>query len=417
MLARAGRVGLLRKSDEVGTARTLAIRMTMQLSFPSMKLHSLTVIVLLVVLIPLTPARAADAIDPATAKPSEDGTVLFYDIRPLGVEGQGWTEIKSPSDRLPAKAQADARPPVWNLSHDSAGLAVRFETDATTLATRWSLTKANLALPHMAATGVSGLDLYVKTPQGRWHWLAVAKPTAQSNTVTLASNLPPGRREFLLYLPLYNGVTSVEIGILKGATLAKAAPRPADKSKPIVFYGTSITQGGCASRPGMCHPAILGRRLDRPVINLGFSGNGMMDADIGALLAELDPAVYVIDCLPNMDAKTVAQRTAPLVAAIRKSRPTTPILLVEDRTYADAFLIESKARKNAQSRAALREAYDALIAAGDRHLAYLSGEKLLAPDGEDTVDSSHPTDLGFVHQADAFQAALEPLLHAGAAPR
>jgi hypothetical protein len=228
--------------------------------------------------------------------------------------------------------------------------------------------------------------------------------------VTLIGNLPAGRREYLMYLPLYNGVTSVEIGIPKGAMIAKAAPRAAERAKPIVFYGTSITQGGCASRPGMCHPAILGRRLDRPAINLGFSGNGTMDGDIAALLGEIDAAVYVIDCLPNMTAKTVAERTGPLVTAIRKAQPTAPILLVEDRTYADAFLIEGKAQKTAQSRAALRAAYDALVAAGDKNIAYLAGDNLLAADGEDTVDSSHPTDLGFVHQADAFQAALEPLL-------
>ncbi|MDB5324161.1 MAG: hypothetical protein JWN40_5792 [Phycisphaerales bacterium] len=375
-----------------------------------------TPVVILLFFAHLRPALAADIIDPATAKPSEDGAILFYDIRPLGVEGQGWTETKAPYDRLPAKAQGVARAPVWNLAHDSAGLCVRFESDATTIAARWTLTKANLALPHMAATGVSGLDLYVKMDDGRWHWLAVGKPTAQANSVTLVSNIPAGKREYLLYLPLYNGVTSVEIGIPNGAMLAKAVPRPAERAKPIVFYGTSITQGGCASRPGMCHPAILGRRLDRPVINLGFSGNGTMDVEIGAMLAELDPAVYVIDCLPNMDAKTVAERTAPLVAAIRKSRPTTPILLVEDRTYADAFLIESKGRKNAQSRAALRKAYDALVAAGDANLAYLPGGQLLAVDGEDTVDSSHPTDLGFVHQSDAFEPVLERLLHV-AAPR
>jgi len=125
----------------------------------------------------------------------------------------------------------------------------------------------------------------------------------------------------------------------------------------------------------------------------------------------------VIDCLPNMNAATVAERTAPLVAAIRKARPVTPILLVEDRTYADAFLIEGKARKSAQSRAALRKAYEALVAAGDKNIGYLEGDKLLAADGEDTVDSSHPTDLGFLHQADAFQAALEPLLHIEAGRR
>jgi hypothetical protein len=354
--------------------------------------------------------QGAEPLDPGSAKASDDGAMLFYDIRALGIEGQGWTQTKAPYDRLPAKAEGVVRAPVWGLSHDSAGECVRFETDATTIAARWTLIKPNLAMPHMAATGVSGLDLYVKTGEGRWHWLAVGKPTAQTNSVTLIANMPAGRREYMLYLPLYNGVSSVEVGVPKGAVLAKADARPAEKAKAIVFYGTSITQGGCASRPGMCHPAILGRRFDRPVLNLGFSGNGTMDLSIGTLLAELDPAVYVIDCLPNMTAATVAARTGPLVAAIRQAHPTTPILLVEDRTYGDAFLIQSKHRKNVESRAALRKAYDALIAAGDQHLGYLEGEKLLAEDGEDTVDSSHPTDLGFVHQADAFEGVLKGLI-------
>jgi hypothetical protein len=106
------------------------------------------------------------------------------------------------------------------------------------------LTKANLAMPHMPATGVSGLDLYAKDADGKWRWLAIGRPTAQTNTATLTSNLPEGRREFMLYLPLYNGVTSVEIGVGKGRSLFKADPRPAGHDKPILFYGTSITQGG-----------------------------------------------------------------------------------------------------------------------------------------------------------------------------
>jgi hypothetical protein len=305
------------------------------------------------------------------------------------------------------------RKPVWNLSRQSAGMCVRFVTDADAIWARWTLTNPALAMPHMPATGVSGLDLYVKTgPANQWHWLAIGKPTAQTTTAKLVAAIPAAAapREYLLYLPLYNGVTSVEIGIPKSAKLSKAPSRPIERSKPIVFYGTSITQGGCASRPGMCHPAILGRRLDRPVINLGFSGNGTMDAEVAALLADLDPAVFVIDCLPNMDAKTVTARTAPLVDTLRKAHPATPILLVEDRTYGEAFLLESKRQHNEQNRAALRKAYDTLVAAGDKHIGYLDGESLLAKDGEDTVDGSHPTDLGFVHQADAFEAALRPLL-------
>lgn len=356
------------------------------------------------------PAPAGEVLDPKTASPDDAGGVLFYDIRPLGVEGQGWTATESPYDRLPAKAKGVVRPAVWGLARHAAGLCVRFVTDAPAIHARWTLTSAELGMPHMPATGVSGLDLYVKTDEGRWRWLANGRPGGQANRAALVGGLPPGRREYLLYLPLYNGVSSVEVGIPKGAALLKAPPRPAERAKPIVFYGTSITQGGCASRPGMCHPAILGRRLDRPVINLGFSGNGIMEPEVAALLAELDPAVYVIDCLPNMDAGGVAERAGPVVAAIRKAHPDTPILLVEDRTFADAFLHEGRRRHHADSRAALRKVYDVLVAGGDKNVAYLPGDKLLGEDGEDTVDGSHPTDLGFLRQADAFQPALERLL-------
>ena len=197
----------------------------------------------------------------------------------------------------------------------------------------------------MPATGVSGLDLYVKTESGPWRWVAVGQPQdASTSTVTLVSGLPEGKREFLLYLPLYNGVSAVEIGIPGDRKLEKGAPRPASHRPPIVFYGTSITQGGCASRPGMAHTAILGRRLDRPVINLGFSGNGLMEPEMATLLAELDPAVYVLDCLPNMTAELVTERVEPFVRTLRKARPSTPIVLAEDRTYSNAPVVPEPLR-------------------------------------------------------------------------
>ncbi|MBN9118488.1 MAG: SGNH/GDSL hydrolase family protein [Planctomycetes bacterium] len=349
------------------------------------------------------PAAAGPVIDPGTAKVDPATGVHWYDVRPLGLEGQGWADTKAPFDRLPAKAEKTARPPVWGLSR-------RFVTDAPAVHARWALTGKNLAMPHMPATGVSGLDLYVKTAAGKWQWVANGRPTAETNSVQLASGLPAGEKEYLLYLPLYNGVSSVEVGLPKGAALKKADPRPEGKRAPLVFYGTSITQGGCASRPGMVHTAILGRKLDRPVINLGFSGNGTLDADIAELLGELDAAVYVIDCLPNLAAAQVAERTGPFVKALRKAKPAAPILLVEDRSYANAPALPALAKRNADSRAALKKAYDALVAAGDKNLHYLAGDKLIGDDGEGTVDGSHPTDLGFMRQADAFAEALAPLL-------
>jgi N,N-dimethylformamidase beta subunit-like, C-terminal/GDSL-like Lipase/Acylhydrolase family/N-terminus of Esterase_SGNH_hydro-type len=345
-----------------------------------------------------------------TAKADPDGKTHWYDIRALGVEGQGWKDTKAPFDRLPARAEKLVRPAVWGLSRHSAGLCVRFVTDATSIKTRWTVTSDRLAMPHMPATGVSGLDLYVRGPGGRWQWLAVGRPTKTENTAQMVSGLPTGKHEFLLYLPLYNGVSAVEVGIPKGNTLAKGPSRPAGHEKPIVFYGTSITQGGCASRPGMVHTAILGRRLEQAVINLGFSGNGRMEAEVARLMAEVDAAVYVIDCLPNITAKEVAERTAPLVQILHKARPGTPILLVEDRSYANAAVLEGPRQRNATSRAALWKEYRKLVAAGMGGLHYLPGDRLLGDDGEGTVDGSHPTDLGFVRQADAFEKALKPLL-------
>jgi hypothetical protein len=362
-------------------------------------------------------ARAQTPLDPslATARPGE--TSLWFDIRHLGVEGRGWDDTQSFYDRLPAKAEGKVRPAVWALSRNSAGMHVRFVTDATALHARWAVASSNLAMPHMAATGVSGLDLYVKTAKGQWHWLAVGRPTKQTNTVQLVSGLPAGKHEFLLYLPLYNRTQSVEIGVPRNTMLAKAGPWGPGPRKPIVFYGTSILHGACASRPGMVHSAILARRCQFPHINLGFSGNGKMEPELADLLAELDPSVYVLDCLPNMNAHEVTERVEPFVRRLRQAHPQTPIVLVEDRTYADSFLIASKRERNDTSRAALKAACGRLKKAGVKNLHYIAGEDLLGDDGEATVDSSHPNDLGFMRQADAFAKVLGPLLRHAASAR
>lgn len=352
---------------------------------------------------------------PNDPQPEQQDSTQWRDVRTLAVEGQGWTETKSPFDRLPAKAEGKVRGAVWGLSRHSAGIAVRLVTDATTIKARWTLTSANLAMPHMPATGVSGLDLYVRDDEGKWRWLACGRPTRQTNTVKLVSGIPDGERTYMLYLPLYNGVSSVEIGVPAGNHLAAAPCRPKGHRKPIVFYGTSITQGGCASRPGMVHTAILGRRFDRPVINLGFSGNGRMETEVAQLIAEIDAAVYVIDCLPNIAAQDVLARTKPCIDILRQAHPQTPIVLVEDRSYSDSFLVTGKRERNRTSREALRQVYEELKAAGDEQLSYLEGEHLLGDDNEGTVDSSHPTDLGFVRQADAFAEVLGPILAAAAA--
>ncbi len=333
--------------------------------------------------------------------------VDWHDVRSWGVEGKGWADTARFYDRLPAKAEKAVRAPVWSLSRHSAGMLARFETDATEIYARHSLLSASLALPHMPATGVSGLDLYARDAEGRDRWLAVTKPAEQRMELKVASGIDPGRRLYTVYLPLYNGTESLEIGVPAGAAFAPVPPR---KERPIVFYGTSIMHGACASRPGMAIPAIVGRRLGRPTINLGFSGNGRMEPEVAELLAELDPCAYAVDCLPNMDATAVAERAAPLVRTLRKARPATPILLVEDRSFTSAAFLKARREHHAVSRAALRKAHAELLAEGVKGLATLEGEGLLGDDGEAATDGSHPSDLGMARYADAYEKALRPLI-------
>lgn len=357
--------------------------------------------------------RAADtatAVDRSLAQSDAATKTDWYAAHSLGMEGQGWsTDLAAPFDRFPKQAEGKVRAAVWGLSRHSAGLAVRFRTNSAVVRCRWTLTSPNLAMPHMPATGVSGVDLYLRHPELGWRWAANGRPAAQTNDVALVSNLPAGEHDCLVYLPLYNGVQKLEIGVAQNAAISRLE-RSAENAKPIVFYGTSITQGGCASRPGMVHTAILGRRLDRPVINLGFSGNGKMEAEVGDFLTQLDAAVYVIDCLPNMNGKDVSERTIPLVRQIRKARPDTPIVLAEDRSYADSAVNAGRAAANAGNRAALKQAFEDLLKEGVKKLTYLPGATQLGADGEDTVDGSHPTDLGFQRMADAFEGPLREAL-------
>ena len=343
----------------------------------------------------------------AKVEPKIDGDAAWYDVSRWGVEGKGWSETARYYDRLPAKAEGVVRGPVWSLSRHSAGMACRFETDSAAIWVRYRLLSSGLAMPHMPATGVSGVDLYAQDKEGRWGWLAVARPGAQEVKARLASDVLPGRRAYTLYLPLYNGIESLEVGVSPDAEFEPVAPRT---DRPIVYYGTSIAHGACASRPGMAFPSILGRRLDRPVINLGFSGNGRMDPEVGELLAELDAAVYCIDCLPNMEAAAVAARTEPLVRTLRKARPKTPIVLIEDRTYTNTPFLPSRRKRHTGSRAALKAACERLLADGVGGLHYVEGEHLLGNDGEAATDGSHPSDLGMMRMADALEPVLRPLL-------
>ena len=370
-------------------------------------LLSLLIIVLLVTSVTAQEKKpkSIGKLDPEMAerKKADDG-LSWHDVTTWGVEGRILPQQSRERwfDRFPVSAQNTVTSNVWNLSRHSAGMMVRFKTDATAIHVHYKLMRSNLAMSHMPATGVSGVDLYARDSKGRWRWVQVTRPSTQEVKTQIVSGLAPGFREYAAYLPLYNGVEFMSIGVGPKSKFEQLKPR----SKPIVFYGTSITHGACASRPGMVHTAILGRRYDMPVVNLGFSGNGKMDAAVGDFLTQIDAACYVIDCLPNMNAQMVTQKCIPLVKQIREKKPDTPIILVEDRRNTNSWILPARNAHHTANHAALQKAFDSLKSDSITNLHYIAGDALYGDDTEGATDGSHASDLGFMRQADAFDPIL-----------
>jgi len=348
-------------------------------------------------------------LDPAMAASKASNPNLdWYDVTKWGIEGRILPDHdrKLWFDRLPSSAEGKVTDAVWNLSRDSAGMMARFKTSSSAISVHYKVRKSQLGMPHMPATGVSGIDLYARDNDGKWKWVQVTKPATQEVQTEIIQGVEPGVREYAAYLPLYNGMEFLKIGVEKGASFEGLAPR----GKPIVFYGTSITHGACASRPGMVHTNILGRKLDMPIVNLGFSGNGRMDQAVGEFLIQLDAAVFVIDCLPNMQPADVTAKCEPLVKQLRAAKPNTPIVLVEDRRFTNDWITPKKRQFHTDNHAALRKAYDSLVAQGIEKLFYIHGDSLYGDDTEGATDASHANDLGFMRQADVFEPVLRKAL-------
>jgi hypothetical protein len=347
---------------------------------------------------------AAAAAQDSVAKGTE---LRWRDVTTWGVEGRAWPESERVRwfDRLPAAAEKTVTKEVWDRSRPSTGMMVRFLTDATSIHVHYRLMKADLGMAHMPPTGVSGVDLYARDEAGQWRWVYVVRPTNQEMKIEIVGELTPGKREYALYLPLYNGVDSLSIGVAAEAQFEGLPPR----QKPLVFYGTSTTQGACASRPGMACTAILGRRLDRHVVNLGFSGNGRMDAAIGELLVQIDAAAYVIDCVGNMAIGDITRKCLALVKQLRATRPTTPIFLLEGDHSPNSWIQPVTLKMKDEKNVALRTAFTTLQEAGTRELYYVRGTHFFGDDSEGVVDG-HPSDLGFMRQADCMEPALRTVL-------
>lgn len=333
----------------------------------------------------------------AQQSPAKKDNTKYYGKESFLIEGTGVSESakESPYDRLPLSSKGKVRQAVWDLSKNSAGLTVRFISNSPSVKVKWGIlndTKFN----HMAATGIKGVDLYCKV-NSKWVYVNTGRPTGIENEATMVSALAPGEKEFKIYLPLYDGTTYLEVGLDSASFIRKPAP---ESQLPIVFYGTSILQGGCASRPGMAFTNIISRKLNVDCYNFGFSGNGKMDPPVVDVISGIKASFYVIDCLPNMTPQQVTDSVMPLAKAIRAKNPLTPIVFVENIEYA-RIPFEANVKKSFEAKnAALKTEFDKLQKEGVKGLYYISSANAIGADNEGTVDGTHMTDLGFMRYAD-----------------
>lgn len=351
-----------------------------------------------------------------TPEPTVAEGIAWYDTTGWGIEGKGWEDTSTHFTRMPLRAKDSVPESVWNLSRHSAGLVVRFRTDADRIQAKHELAAAP-SMPHMTNVGSSGLDLYAKDEKGVWRWAGASKPPFEkSYEQDLITGMTREMRDYMLYLPLYNTTTALSVGVPENCRFEAVGP---SEKKPIFYYGTSIAHGCSASRPGMTVPALLGRRLDMPVINFGFSGNGRMEIEMERLIEEVDSAVFVLDCVPNMTFEHIKTRTEPFIRALRKARPATPIVMIEDRIYSSAWL-QPKWMHNRKNKCTYyKSVYDDLVAEGVTGLYYLVGDELFGTDNDGTVDGSHPSDLGMVRMTDVVEPVLREVLErsVGTLPR
>lgn len=319
--------------------------------------------------------------------------VVYTDASVFPVYGKVSEQTNSRYERLPSELEGVSRDPVWYLGRHSAGLFIRFRSNSTSIHARWESTFNN-TMTHMTDTGTKGLDLYTLV-DGHWRHVCSAQPQGKKSERRIIANMEPVEREYMLYLSLYDGVSSLEIGVDEGATLEQPAVDRPSREKPVVMYGTSILQGGCANRPGMAHTNIISRRLDREVINLGFSGNALLDMEIARLMASVeDPGLYVLDYAPNAYAHLIDEHGEEFFRIIRDAHPDVPVIFIEDVIFPhsifDKNILAEVTRKNEAQKRLFRK----LKKSGEKHIYYIGAEGMIGDDGEATVDGTHFTDLG-----------------------
>jgi len=328
--------------------------------------------------------------------------------------GQGWPQLSQKKfQRLPITEKSKLNNvALWNASQLSAGLYVRFRTDATSISVRFTLTKQAVQHYNISSFGQSGVDLYARSDDGKtFHWLGnhlnygFGTPATANFRNIVPQNMEGNKEcEYMLYMPNFNGVSKLEVGVNEGASF-QYIEVPED-DEPIVVYGSSAVQGSSASRPGNSWANMLGRELDAQIVNMGFADNAKLDEGIFKVMADLKPRVFIIDAMPDM--KTMPQLIKERVVAgvkILQAMTNRPVLLVESPGAPDRLIRPGQDELHTKANEQLREAYDQLTQDGYTNLFYMTQEEL-GLNEEDFLDGINPSDLGMKHYAAAYAKKL-----------
>ncbi len=307
---------------------------------------------------------------------------------PFSVEGFAWRKEGEPLWRFPMYVDGkELNNGIWYLMKLTAGGVVRFRTDSPYITLRTRLTNTKHIMGHMSATGASGFDFfsdkdeYIKTLNPCHYKDKIPTPLE----APLMKDYTGGMRDYTLYLPLFNGVSSLEIGVAPNAKIE--APTPHKISKPVVFYGSSITHGACASRTANAYTAMLCRAVDAPMVNLGLSGRAKGEPRMAEIISTLDMSVFVYDYDHNApNAEHLKATHEPFFKIIRAAHPNLPIIIL------------SRVSMATDERAAIiRQTYENAKKNGDKNVWFIDGRDLFKeiPYANLTVDNVHPNDLGF----------------------
>lgn len=314
---------------------------------------------------------------------------------------------KQPYLRIDSQDTRDMTKPVQELAKNSAGIAIIFETNSAVIAAKWTLAEDRYQA-NMTPIAHSGLDLYC-LKDGKWQYVSVARPakgTTRQKQVII-QRMDATMKQFMLYLPLYNTVQDLAIGVDKRAMIISPKNVGINQNKRVVVYGSSIVQGSSASRAGMAYPSILQRKLGIDVVNLGFSGNAKMEIEVARYLAGLAADCYVLDCIPNQTPQQVSDRAIPFIRYLHAQKPNIPIILVESVVREHGYFDRSVGDNVSKQNDNIRIAYEQLKKEKCKNLYYIPASAFMGTDHEGTIDGTHLTDVGFNRIAAAILKVLK----------